>query len=169
VREFGNGYDQTLEVFSRPFMRRYDTAHRFGEMLTYDDGVRSNLMFDAYEDANYAWRYPDLTDHVIYTAHLVAHTIRHEMADEARVLVRFQLAQQRIKNVLEMPDPDAVQPGGMAKRGPGRPWTCGRCACGASAATVDNAPPRALRHHRRSLRPSKRSSGRCSRRSGNST
>ncbi|WP_372525736.1 Fic family protein [Piscinibacter sp.] len=109
VREFGHGYDRKLEVFSRPFLRRYDTAHRFGEMLTYEDGVRSNLVFDAYEDANYAWRYPDLTEHVIYTAQLVAHTIRHEMADEARVLVRFQLAQQRIKDVLEMPDPDAVR------------------------------------------------------------
>ena len=109
VREFGHGYDRTLEVFSRPFLRRYDTAYRFGEMLTFEDGVRSNLVFDAYEDANYAWRYPDLTEHVIYTAQLVAHTIRHEMADEARVLVRFQLAQQRIKDVLEMPDPDAVR------------------------------------------------------------
>jgi hypothetical protein len=109
VREFGHGYDRTLEVFSRPFMRRYDTDYRFGEMLTYEDGVRSNLIFDAYEDANYAWRFPDLTEHVVYTAQLVAHTIRHEMADEARVLVRFRLAQQRIKEVLEMPDPDAVR------------------------------------------------------------
>lgn len=108
-RELGHGYDRTLEVFSRPFLRRYDTAHRFGEMLAYEDGVRSNLVFDAYEDANCAWRYPDLTEHVIYTAQLVAHTIRHEMADEARVLVRFQLAQQRIKDVLEMPDADAVR------------------------------------------------------------
>jgi len=109
VREFGHGYDRTLEVFSRPFMRRYDTAHRFGEMLAYEDGVRSNLVFDAYEDASHAWRYPDLTEHVIFTAQVVAHTIRHEMADEARLLVRFQLAQRRIKDVLEMPDPDAVR------------------------------------------------------------
>lgn len=109
VREFGHGYDRALELFSRPFMRRYDTAYRFGEMLTCEDGVRSNLVFDAYEDASFAWRHPDLTEHVIYTAQLVAHTIRHEMADEARVLVRFQLAQQRIKEVLEMPDADAVR------------------------------------------------------------
>ncbi|NDZ18740.1 cell filamentation protein Fic [Variovorax sp. WS11] len=109
VREFGHGYDRVLEEFSRPFMRRYDTAHRFAEMLTYEDGVRSNLVFDAYEDAKHAWRYPDLTEHVIYTAHLVAHTIRHELAEEARVLVRFRLAQQRIKGVLEAPDPDAVR------------------------------------------------------------
>lgn len=109
VRKFGHEYDRTLEMFSRPFMRRYDTAYRFGEMLTYEDGVRSNLVFDTYEDANYAWRYPDLTEHVIYTVQLVAHTIRHEMADEARVLVRFQLAQRRIKDALEMPDHDAIR------------------------------------------------------------
>ncbi|MDC6167771.1 Fic family protein [Paucibacter sp. XJ19-41] len=109
VREFGHGYDSVLEVFSRPFMRRYATAYRFGEMRTYEDGMRSNLIFDAYENANHAWRYPDLTEHVIYTARLVAHTIQHEMADEARTLVRFQLAQQRIKAVLEMPDADAVR------------------------------------------------------------
>ncbi len=109
VREFGHGYDRILEGFSRPFMRRYDTAYRFGELLTYEDGVRSNLVFNAYDDASHAWRYPDLTEHVIYTAQLVAHTIEHEMADEARVLVRFQLAQERIKTVLEMPDADAVR------------------------------------------------------------
>jgi hypothetical protein len=109
VREFGHGYDRVLEVFSRPFMRRYDAAYRFGEMTEYEDGVKSNFVFDAYDDANAAWRYPDLTEHAIYTAQLVAHTIRHEMADEARVLVRFELAQQRIKDVLEMPDSDAVR------------------------------------------------------------
>jgi hypothetical protein len=109
VRAFSHGYDRTLEVFPRAFMRRYDSACRFGEMRTYEDGVRSNRVFDAYDDANAAWRYPDLTAHVVYTAELVAHTIRHEMADEARVLVRFRLAQQRIKEVLEMPDADAVR------------------------------------------------------------
>jgi len=80
--------------------------HPFGED---EDGVKSNFVFDAYDDANAAWRYPDLTEHAIYTAQLVAHTIRHEMADEARVLLRFELAQQRIKDVLEMPDSDAVR------------------------------------------------------------
>ncbi|MOA20242.1 hypothetical protein D3C78_1406740 [compost metagenome] len=90
-------------------MRRYDSAYRFAKMAEYEDGVRSNFVFDAYDDANTAWRYPDLTEHAIYTAQLVAHTIHHEMADEARVLVRFELAQQRIKDVLEMPDADAVR------------------------------------------------------------
>ncbi len=35
------------------------------------------------------------------------HTVRTEMADEARVLVIFQRAQERLKEVLEMPDQDA--------------------------------------------------------------
>ncbi|WP_028602137.1 Fic family protein [Ottowia thiooxydans] len=109
VREFGHGYDRVLEVFSRPFMRRYHAAYRFEGMTEYADGVKSNLVFDAYDDANAVWRYPDLTEHAIYTAQLVAHTIRHEMAEESRVLVRFELAQQRIKDVMEMPSPDAVR------------------------------------------------------------
>jgi len=109
TREFGHGYDRTLESFSRPFMRRYAEAHRFGSLITYADGVKSNLVFDDYADANHAWRYPDLTEHALYTARLVAHTIRSEMAQEARVLLKFQLAQRRIKDVMEMPDPDAAR------------------------------------------------------------
>jgi Fic/DOC family len=106
TREFGHGYDRHLELFSRPFMRRYAEDHRFGPLVTYDDGVKSNLVFEAYEDANHAWRYPDLTEHAVFTARLVAHTIHTDMAEEA---MRFQLAQQRIKDVMEMPDPDAAR------------------------------------------------------------
>lgn len=105
--DFRAGYDRTLEVFSRPFMRRYATAYRFGELVTYEDGTPSNFLFDDYEDARFAWRYPDLTEHVLYTANVVKHTIRTEMADEARVLVIFQRAQEQLKEVLEMPNQDA--------------------------------------------------------------
>lgn len=105
--DFRAGYDRTLEVFSRPFMRRYATAYRFGELATYEDGTPSNFIFEDYEDARFAWRYPDLTEHVLYTARVVEHTIRTEMADEARVLVIFQRALERLKEVLEMPDQDA--------------------------------------------------------------
>ncbi|RKU04989.1 cell filamentation protein Fic [Burkholderia sp. Nafp2/4-1b] len=105
--EFRAGYDRTLEAFSRCVMRRYATSYRFGELVTYDDGTRSNFDFDSYEDARFVWRYPDLTAHVLYTARVVEHTIRTEMADEARTLVIFQLAQERLKEVVEMPNPDA--------------------------------------------------------------
>ena len=105
--DFRAGYDRTLEVFSRSFMQRYATSYRFGELVVYEDGTSSNLVFDDYADAQLAWRYPDLTEHVLYTAKVVAYTVRTEMADEARVLVIFQRAQARLKEVLEMPDQDA--------------------------------------------------------------
>lgn len=105
--DFRARYDRTLEVFSRPFMQHYAASYRFGELEVYEDGTRSNLAFDAYDDAQFAWRYPDLTEHVLYTAQVVAHTVQTEMADEARVLVIFQRAQERLKEVLEMPDQDA--------------------------------------------------------------
>jgi len=105
--DFRAGYDRTLEVFLRPFMRRYAEAYRFGEMATFEDGTRSNFIFDDYADARFAWRYPDLTKHVLYTVQVVEHAIRTEMADEARVLITFQLTQERLKDVLEMPSQDA--------------------------------------------------------------
>ncbi len=104
---FRVGYDQVLEVFSRPFMQRYGASYRFGKATTYADGTSSNFMFDEYADAAMAWRYPDLTAHVLYTARVVEHTVRKEMAEEARVLVIFRRAQERLKDVLEMPDQDA--------------------------------------------------------------
>ena len=107
--DFRARYDRTLEVFSRPFMQRYAEAYRLGELIEYEDGTRSNLMFDAYDDAKFAWRYPDLTEHVLYTAQVVAHTVQTEMADEAQVLVVFQRAQECLKEVLEMPDKDATR------------------------------------------------------------
>lgn len=104
---FRAGYDRTLEVFSRQLMRRYATSWRFGAMHTYADGTPSNFYFADYADAAFAWRYPDLTEHVLYTAGVIEHTVRTEMAEEARVLVLFQRAQERLKEVLEMPNTDA--------------------------------------------------------------
>lgn len=105
--DFRAGYDRTLDVFSKKLMRRYAGCYRFGELKSYDDGTLSNFSFSEYNDARFAWRYPDLTEQVIYTARVVEHTVRTEMADEARVLVIFQRAQQRLKEVIEMPDQDA--------------------------------------------------------------
>lgn len=105
--DFRAGYDRALEVFSKPFMQRYGGSYRFGEITTYEDGTRSNFIFDDYDDACFAWRYPDLTAQVLFTARVVEHTVRIEMADEARVLVIFQRAQEQLKEVLEMPDQDA--------------------------------------------------------------
>jgi hypothetical protein len=105
--EFRAGYEHTLEVFSRPFMRRYAASYRFGEVMTCQDGTRTNFIFDDYHDALFAWRYPDLTEHVAYMSRVIEHTIRTEMVNEARMLLKFQLAQERLKEVIEMPNQDA--------------------------------------------------------------
>lgn len=100
------GYDQVLELFSKPLMRRYADAWRFGAEQVAQDGVRFNLQFDAYEDALPAWRYPDLTDHVEYLAEVVRITIEQEMRKEAGYLRSLRLARERVKQVIEGPDVD---------------------------------------------------------------
>ena len=100
------GYDQILEMFSRPLMRHYAGAWRFGAEQIAEDGTRYNLRFDAYEDALPAWRYPDLTDHVEYLAQVVQVTIEQEMRKEAGYLRSLRLARESVKQVLEGPDAD---------------------------------------------------------------
>lgn len=87
-------------------MERYASSYRFGKLTTYEDGTQSNFIFDDYANTQFAWRYPDLAEHVLYTARVVAHAVQNEMAQEARILVIFQRAQERLKEVLEMPDQD---------------------------------------------------------------
>lgn len=100
------GYDQVLELFSRPFMRRYAAAYRFVAERIAEDGIPYNLEFDAYEDALAAWRYPDLTEHVEYLAHVIEVTIEQEMRKEAGYLRSLRAARERVKDVLEGPDSD---------------------------------------------------------------
>jgi hypothetical protein len=100
------GYDQVLELFSQPLMRRYIDAWRFGPEQLAEDGVRYNLQFDGYADALKAWRYPDLTDHVEYIADIVRVTIEQEMRKEAGYLRSLRLARERVKQVIEGPDTD---------------------------------------------------------------
>ena len=98
-------YDAILERFSAPFMARYAKEWRFGRSSTvYPDGLTSNFHFDAYADATHAWRYPDLTEHVDYTARLIERTLDVEMRQEARILVALRAAREGVKNVFEAPD-----------------------------------------------------------------
>ena len=100
------GYDQVLELFSRPLMRKYAQAWRFGAEQVAQDGVHYNLRFDAYQDALPAWRYPDMTDHVEYLAQVVQPTIEQEMRKEAGYLRSLRTARERVKQVIEGPDGD---------------------------------------------------------------
>ena len=100
-------YDSALELFSRPFMRRYADAYRFGPRRTCPDGVESNFQFLQTEDAQHAWRYPDLTGQTHYLSAVLRHTVEHEMTAEAQLLRQYDSALQALKTVIEMPDADA--------------------------------------------------------------
>ncbi|MCW5300117.1 Fic family protein [Herbaspirillum lusitanum] len=98
------GYDQVLEVFSKPFMARYRDQYQFGDHTTAEDGNPYNLYFSGYADANMAWRYQDLTEHVEYLAHVVELTLEQEMHKEASYLRSMRSAREQIKEIIEGPD-----------------------------------------------------------------
>jgi Fic family protein len=97
-------YDGALELFSRPFMQQYRSAWSFGESKLGADGVTYNLEFDRYEDANHAWRYPDLTRQVTFLSNALSETIEREMHAEALYLQQLGRARARLKTIIEGPD-----------------------------------------------------------------
>lgn len=113
-------YERSLEAFSRPFLNRYGADCRFGEMTSGQDGTLTNFLFDAYEDARHAWRHPDLTAQALFVARLIRHTITNLMAQEAQLLLQFQRATERIKEMIELPDPDASRIIRSLREGGGR-------------------------------------------------
>ena len=100
-------YDQILESFSRPFMQRHADGYRFGLQRTCPDGVVTDFEFTQTDDAQHAWRYPDLSGHVRYLSGVLRQTVEHEMAQEAQVLRQYDEARTAIKRQVEMPDRDA--------------------------------------------------------------
>ncbi len=100
-------YDQALEIFSRPFMQAYADACRFGPKRLCPDGVETNFEFLRPEDAQHAWRYLDLTGQARYLSGVLHQTVEQEMAKEAQALRRHDKARAAIKELVEMPDPDA--------------------------------------------------------------
>lgn len=88
-------------------MQVYADAYRFGPKRLCPDGVESNFEFLRPEDAQHAWRYLDLTGQARYLSGLLRQTVEQEMAQEALALRRYDQARAAIKELIEMPDPDA--------------------------------------------------------------
>ena len=99
-------YDRILETFSRPLMQHFAGRYCFANTIVAADGTHYNFHFDGYDDALPTWRYPDLTQHVIYLARILDDTIRQQMRAEAIFLRANDQARQAIKEIIEMPDPD---------------------------------------------------------------
>lgn len=87
-------------------MQRMADRYRFGEELTYDDGVRSNFHFDAYDEIMPPWRYQNLAEQVEYLGRVIQLTIEREMTNEALYLRDWERAREAVKNYLEGPDAD---------------------------------------------------------------
>lgn len=99
-------YDQVMDIFSKPFMLHYRDNYEFGVDRVGDDGVHYDFEFDAYEDADSAWRYPDFTKYVEYLVGILEQTINTEMRNEAGYLRSLTDARQGVKQFIEGPNAD---------------------------------------------------------------
>lgn len=97
-------YDRALEQFSRPFMRRYTTACKFGKTVVCADGIQTNFHFNASDDARLVWSFPDLTAQCEYLHAVVRETIDQEMRREADWLQDWRQTRARLKEIVEAPD-----------------------------------------------------------------
>ena len=92
-----HAYDQALEVFSKPLMREVGNACSFAQEVEYEDGVRSNLRFEQWEDALPSWRYPDLTLQTHYLSQVIDAALTDGLRAEAHYLSRYDQAEQALK------------------------------------------------------------------------
>lgn len=98
-------YDRILDEISRPLMSSLAELYEFSNAYTtYPDGIRSNFMCYGDHVARHAWRFPDMTQHVIYIGQLLERTIVEGMRAESAYLRSHDVARAAIKDILEMPD-----------------------------------------------------------------
>ena len=100
-------YEQALESISSRLMRKHNSDWRFGKERVCEDGVITDFEFDGNEDAQHLWRFPDLTLHCTFMAGVVKATVLENMTQEAELLAHHDEARIRLKQVYEMPNPDA--------------------------------------------------------------
>ena len=98
-------YFALLDEVSKPLMQGIDNEYSFSKKQTvYDDGIRSNLVFDAENKANPIWSYPDLSCHVVYLADLIEQVVNRDMREESLYLLHHEQAREAIKEIIEMPN-----------------------------------------------------------------
>ncbi|WP_295537788.1 Fic family protein [uncultured Pseudacidovorax sp.] len=101
-------YDRVLDHISGPLMRAVrETVAFTPQRTTYPDGVTSNLAFGGSAMARPLWRYPDLGTHTVYLASVIRRTLTEQMREESRFLRAHGRARAALKEVVEMPDPQA--------------------------------------------------------------
>lgn len=99
-------YDVSLERLSRPLMAEIRSDIDFGATTTYPDGVQSNVVFDQWARSRSTWRYPELTFQAQYLSQVIEHSVVHGLKEETLYLRRYDLAVDRLKQVVEGSDAD---------------------------------------------------------------
>lgn len=94
-------YGQALEVLSKPLMREFGNSGRFAQEVQYEDGVRSNLRFDQWEEALPTWRYPDFTLQASYLGKVLDASITEGLRAVAHYLSRYDKAENALKRLVE--------------------------------------------------------------------
>ena len=87
-------YDRALEKYSEPLMER----------IRYTKGDNEELVITNPEEVESYFRYPDLTEQVLYLADTIAETLQHDMPSELEFLVRYDEAKQALQQIVDMPD-----------------------------------------------------------------
>ncbi len=101
-------YDQVLDEVSRPLMHQVRDGVTFeSEQTHYPDGIVSNLAFSGDEQARPVWRYPDLGAHVVFLSGIIERTLKEQMREQSRYLRSHMHARRALKEIVEMPDPQA--------------------------------------------------------------
>ena len=101
-------YDRVLDQVSGPLMHDAREHITFTPThTTYPDGVVSNFVFNGDGQARPVWRYPDLGAHVIFLSNIVERTLTEQMREQSRYLRNHGRARQALKEIIEMPDPQA--------------------------------------------------------------
>ena len=72
--------------------------------MAYADGIESDFVFNAYEEAAPVWSYPDLTEHTEYLFAIIRHTLEHEMHHQAAFQRAWYRTREAIKDWVEGPD-----------------------------------------------------------------
>lgn len=87
-------YDRALERYSEPLMQRIRYSKKDSEELIITNPAEVSAYF----------RYPDLTEQVIYLADTIERTLTNDMPGELEFLIRYDEAKRELQRLVDMPD-----------------------------------------------------------------
>lgn len=87
-------YDQILERYSRPLMRR----------IRYEKKENGEIMVMNAREVEGYFRYPDLTDQCVYLMRTIHATLEEDMPEELLFIQRYDEVKRELQKIVDMPD-----------------------------------------------------------------